>query len=200
MAELNGAVMDQGQRRCQLLSLPLCTVDWLCSGLLVSFLGCSVLYCVQSCLTLFDAMDCSSPGPSVRGTSQARILEWAAISSSRVSSPPRDRTRVSCVSCIGRQILYHCATWEALRAALTVLLSFELIFVTSMSWTSQVALMVKNPHANAGDTGDMGLISGLGRSPGGGHVNPLQYSCLENPMIEEPVGLQSMRSQRVGHD
>ena len=49
--------------------------------------------------------------------------------------------------------------------------------------------MVKNPHANAGDIGDMGLISGLGRSPGGGHVNPLQYSCLENPMIEEPVGL-----------
>ena len=134
-------------------------------------------------------MDCSSPGPSVHGTSQARILEWVAISSSRVSSPPRDRTRVSCVSCIGRQILYHCATWEALRAALIVLLSFELIFVTSMSWTSQVALMVKNPHANAGDTGDMGLISGLGRSPGGGHVNPLQYSCLENPMIEEPVGL-----------
>ena len=44
---------------------------------------------------------------------------------------------------------------------------------------SQVALVVKNPPANAGD---MGLIPGLGRSPGGGHGNPLQYSCLENPM------------------
>ena len=42
--------------------------------------------------------------------------------------------------------------------------------------------MVKNPPGNVGDTGDMGLISGLGRSPGGGHGNPLQYSCLENPM------------------
>ena len=41
--------------------------------------------------------------------------------------------------------------------------------------------MVKNPPANAGDIRDMGLIPGLGRSPGGGHGNPLQYSCLENP-------------------
>ena len=47
---------------------------------------------------------------------------------------------------------------------------------------AQVALMVKNPLANAGDTRDMGSISGLGRSPGGGRSNPLQFSCLENPM------------------
>ena len=42
--------------------------------------------------------------------------------------------------------------------------------------------MVKNPTAKAGDIGDAVLILGLGRSPGGGHGNPLQYSCLENPM------------------
>ena len=42
--------------------------------------------------------------------------------------------------------------------------------------------VVKNLPANSGDAGDMGLISRLGRSPGGGHGNPLQYSCLENPM------------------
>ena len=42
--------------------------------------------------------------------------------------------------------------------------------------------MVKNPPANAGDARDMGLIPGLGSSPGGGHDNPLQYSCLENPV------------------
>ena len=42
--------------------------------------------------------------------------------------------------------------------------------------------MVKNPPANAGDMGDIGLIPGSGRSPGGGPGNPLQYSCLENPM------------------
>ena len=42
--------------------------------------------------------------------------------------------------------------------------------------------MVKNLPASAGDVRDVGLIPGLGRSPGGGHSNPLQYSCLENPM------------------
>ena len=42
--------------------------------------------------------------------------------------------------------------------------------------------VVKNPPANAGDVGDLGLIPGWGRFPGGGHGNPLQYSCLENPM------------------
>ena len=41
--------------------------------------------------------------------------------------------------------------------------------------------VVKNPPANAGDAGDTGLILGSGRSPGGGHGSPLQYSCLENP-------------------
>ena len=47
---------------------------------------------------------------------------------------------------------------------------------------SSVALVVKNPPANARDTWDKGLILGLGRFPGGGYDNPLQYSCLENPM------------------
>ena len=47
---------------------------------------------------------------------------------------------------------------------------------------SQVALVVKNPPANAGDIRDLGSIPGLGGCPGGGHGNPLQYSCLEKPM------------------
>ena len=45
-----------------------------------------------------------------------------------------------------------------------------------------MALVVKNPPANAGDVKDVGLIPGLARFPGGGHGNPLQYSCLENPL------------------
>ena len=45
-----------------------------------------------------------------------------------------------------------------------------------------MVLVVKNPPANEGDLRDVSLIPGLGRSPGGGHDNPLQYSCLENPM------------------
>ena len=50
---------------------------------------------------------------------------------------------------------------------------------------SQVALVVKNLLANAGDLRDTGSIPGSGRSPSGGHDNPLQYSCLENPMDRE---------------
>ena len=53
----------------------------------------------------------------------------------------------------------------------------------------------KNLPANVGDPGDKSSISGLGRSPGEGNGNQLQYSCLENPMTEEPGGLQSMRLQ-----
>ena len=63
-----------------------------------------------------------------------------------------------------------------------------------------MVLAVKNPPANAGDIRDMDLIPGSGRSPGGGHGNPLQYSCLENPWTEEPGGLQSIGSQRFGYD
>ena len=48
-------------------------------------------------------------------------------------------------------------------------------------WVSQVALMVKNPPANARDVRGMGSIPGLGRSLGGVHGNPFQYSCQENP-------------------
>ena len=47
---------------------------------------------------------------------------------------------------------------------------------------SQVGLAVKNPPANVGDVRDLGSIPGWGRSPGEGHGDPLQYSCLENPM------------------
>ena len=62
--------------------------------------------------------------------------------------------------------------------------------------------MVKNHPANAGDTGDMRSITGSGRFLEVGNVNPIQYSCLENPM--EPGGLQSMGKswtlQRVGNN
>ena len=45
-----------------------------------------------------------------------------------------------------------------------------------------LALVVKNPPANVGDIRNAGLILGSGRAPGGGHGNPLQFPCLENPM------------------
>ena len=55
---------------------------------------------LQSCPAPWDPVDCSPPGSSVHGVLQARALEWVAVPSSRGSSPPRDRTRVSCVSCV----------------------------------------------------------------------------------------------------
>ena len=60
-----------------------------------------------------------------------------------------------------------------------------------------MVLEVKNPPANSGDIREAGSIPGWGRSPGGGHGNPLQYSCLENPMDRAAWGLQSMGSLRV---
>ena len=74
----------------------------------------------QLCATLYDPMACSPQGCSVNGISQARILEWVAISSSRKSSPPRDQAHISFNSCIGRWILYHWATWEAQVSAPTL--------------------------------------------------------------------------------
>ena len=61
-----------------------------------------------------------------------------------------------------------------------------------------MALVVKSPSANAGDVRDAALIPGSGRSPGEGTGNPLQYSCLGNPMDRGAWRLQSMGSQRVG--
>ena len=101
-------------------------------------------------------MDCSPPGFSAHGILQARTLEWVSISFSRGSSQPRYQTPISCVSCIGRWILYHCATWEGPGSS--------------------------DGKEFACNAGDLGFIPGSGRSPGGGKSNPLQYSCLENSM------------------
>ena len=65
---------------------------------------------------------------------------------------------------------------------------------------SQVMLvLIQNLPANVGDIRDADLIPGSGRSPGGEHGNPLQYSCLENHMREEPSRLWS-KCHRVRHD
>jgi len=81
-------------------------------------LGC---ICVQSCSTLCDPMDCSLQGSSLHGVLQAKLLEWVAISFSRWSSWPRDRT---CVSCIGRWILFYRDSWEALVTGILIRWNF----------------------------------------------------------------------------
>ena len=60
--------------------------------------------------------------------------------------------------------------------------------------------MTKNLPANAGDSRDVSLIPWLGKPCGVGNGNPLQFACLENPMNRGAWGLQSMGSQRAGHD
>ena len=78
-----------------------------------------------------------------------------------------------------------------------------MISVNILIWASQVALNFpggSDGKVSAYNAGDPGSIPGSGRSPGEGNGNPLQYSCLENPIDEEPDRLQSMGSRRVGHD
>ena len=94
---------------------------------------------LQFCPTLCDSMDCSPPGSSAHGILQARILEWVAMPSSRGSSPPRDGTRVSCVSCTGRQVLYHCVTWEALQ---TPYICANIRYWSFSCWLASLYLLV----------------------------------------------------------
>ena len=86
-------------------------------------LSVGVCMSAQLCLTLHDPLDSSPPGSSVHRILQVRTLEWIAVSSSTGSSPPRDQTLISCISCIGRRILYHWATREAIYRWLGVLSS-----------------------------------------------------------------------------
>ena len=92
--------------------------------------------------TLLQLRDCSLPGCSVQGTSQARILEWVAIVFSRRSSQPRDGTRISY---IGRWMLCHWATRETLPpVCLNSLFIHLLVIKMRLLWTS----MYKFLHGN----------------------------------------------------
>ena len=108
----------------------------------------------QSCQNLWDPLDCSSPGSSVHGIFQAKMLEWIVIFFSRRSSWPRDLTPVSCITG-----------------------GFFTIFAVELHGT-----VVKKPAISVGDIRDISLTPGSGRSPGGGNGNLLQYFCLGNPM------------------
>ena len=107
---MNGELMGKG-------SLHRNKDDFFFFPTFVTFFNWNICYCclvAKSCPTICDPMDCSPPGSSVYGISQARILEWVAISFSRGYSQPRDLTCISCASCVGRWFLYHWATREAL--------------------------------------------------------------------------------------
>ena len=84
-------------------------------------------------------------------------------------------------------------TRDHLGAHYSYLISFVWISLIII-WGFPGSSVVKNPPANVGNAGS---IPGLGRAPGEGNGDPLQYSCLENPWTEEAGGLQSMGSQKI---
>ena len=85
---------------------------------------CSCMH-AQSCPILCDPMDCRPPGSSVHEIFQTRILERVAISSFRVSSQLRDQTFISCISCLSRQILYHCTSLRSPCSVLVQVFCFQ---------------------------------------------------------------------------
>ena len=140
-------------------------------------------------------IDCSLPGSPIHGIFQARILEWGAISFSKRSSQPRNWTQASHI--VGRHFtiwatrdvrfnikvksLVKCLLNDSINFLNWYLHFYFYLFRVSMDspifWGFSSSSVVKNVRCNAGD---LGLIPVLGRSPRGGHGNPLQYSCLEN--------------------
>ena len=152
--------------------------------------------CAQSCLTLCDLTDCSPSGPfacpsssSVHGTFQAGILEWVAISFSRVSSQPRYWPCISYVSWIAGRFFPH----EAIREAFV----FLLFVFQPLSRASLVFWMVKNLPVKQ-ETRVWSL--GSEDSPEKGMATPSSVFAWRIPWTEEPGLLQPMGSQRIRHD
>ena len=122
----------------------------------------------QSCLTLWDPMDCSPLGCSVHGIFQAKTLEWVTISYFRVYFRPRDGTQVSCIA--GRFF--------------TVWATREVLSRQNIS-----SCGVSDGKESTCNVRDLGSIPGLGRSPGEGKSYPLQYSGLENGVTKSQIQL-----------
>jgi len=116
---------------------------------------------LQSCC---DPMDCNPPGSSVYGILQARILEWVAMSSCRGSSWPRDQISIS----------YQ-------KPPYTHTHTHTHIYLRAYIHTQGFPGGTSGKESNCNPL-DLGSITGRRRSPGEGNGNPLQYSCLENPM------------------
>ena len=134
--------------------------DWL-----MSLCACLI---AQLCPTLCNPMDCSLSGSSVHRDS------------------PGKNTRVRCHSLLQGIVPTQEANWGLLNCRqILYQLSYQgspVNVLCDNNGASQVELVVKDPPANAEDIRDSGLIAGSERSSGGGHGDPLRYSCLENPM------------------
>ena len=131
---------------------------------------------LQSCPTLCDPIGGSPPGSPVPGILQARTLEWVAISFSKAW---KWKVKVKLLSCV-----WLLATpWTAAYHAPPTL-----GFSRQKYWSG---VSLPSP-ATAGDMRDMGLIPGLGRTPGGRHGNPSSILVWRISWTEEPGGLQSI--------
>ena len=151
--------------------------------------GCEVTV-AQSCLTLCESMDYSPLGFSVHGILQARILEWVAVPFSSGSSKPRDQTQVSCTAgglftiWATRKEGWVLKNWCFWIVALEKTLEIPLDWKPSNTLSRFVMgfPLWLSGKESACNVGEMRLIPALGRFPGGGYGNLLQYSCLESPM------------------
>ena len=112
-------------------------------------------------------------------------LKWKSLAIPGVGKDVASRTFTNGRVYINRATLktaWHCLLIFTLRLSNYTHTHTHIYMCIYISiWVSQVALVVKNPPANAGDAKDMDSSPGLVRSPREGYVNPLKYSCLENP-------------------
>ena len=144
------------------------------------------VFSAQPCLTLCNPVDSSPSGSAVHGILQARILDCVAISYFRGTSRPRNKTRVTCISRIGRRTLYPCTTWEAI-----------LFNVMHYYWSSLVAQRVRRlPVMQETWVRSLGQEDPLEKEMAT-HSSTLAWKIL---WTEKPGRLQSMGSQRVRHD
>ena len=156
------------------------------------------------CLTLHNPMHCSPPGSSVLGILQARILEWVAMTFSRGSSQPRDRTQVSCIA---GGLLTVWAIWEAPK---------ELVGFNSKDREGNGNQLQYSCLENPMGRGAWwAAVHGVAKSwkwlnelPFTFHFHALKKKMATHssvlawrvPETREPDGLPSMGSHRVGHD
>ena len=172
---------------------------------------CIVCLVTQSCPNSLQAH--SLPGSFVHGILQARILGWVAMKPEggcRGSSQPKNWTQVSCIA--GRFFTIWATRevqeyWSGKPIPSpgdlpTKESSWGLLHCRQILYqlSYQGSLVVKNQPANVGSGIDSGSISGLGRYTGVGMVTLSSILAWRTPWTEEPGGLQSIGSQRVGHD
>ena len=141
----------------------------------------------QSCPTLCDPMDCSSPDSFVYGILQARMQEWVAILFSRGSSWCKDQTQVSWIA--GRFFTIWATRKSLLIPSCLQILAY-LVWRAVNTWSIACEAYAKryggtDSEESSCNIGRMVLTPGSGRSPGEGNVKPLQYSCLEKSMGRE---------------